>query len=205
MFLSVDPVTAYDSPIDQFHRYRYANNNPYTLVDPDGRAAGLLSKAIKLALKGGDVAATFAGAIEDGRTLFSRDATLGQRAMALGSLATEVVSPVSARDVKAGVNAIQGADKKAAQIAERIGGNSVTVGTSNGHTRYDVAGDAHYSKAEGRDLPTPHATDYKENVIPSGPRAGEVGSVSQVGEVRPVSSGELRAVERALDNRQKVP
>lgn len=36
-FLSVDPVTAYQQPVGQFNRYRYANGNPYTFNDPDGR------------------------------------------------------------------------------------------------------------------------------------------------------------------------
>src|SRR5690606_31106282 len=35
MFLSVDPVTAYSSPVGQFNRYRYANGNPYRYTDPD--------------------------------------------------------------------------------------------------------------------------------------------------------------------------
>jgi RHS repeat-associated protein len=37
MFLSVDPVTAYEQPVGQFNRYRYANGNPYKFTDPDGR------------------------------------------------------------------------------------------------------------------------------------------------------------------------
>ena len=39
VFLSVDPVTAYDQPVGQFNRYRYANGNPYKFTDPDGRDA----------------------------------------------------------------------------------------------------------------------------------------------------------------------
>lgn len=37
VFMSVDPIGTYGSPITQFNRYRYANNNPYSFVDPDGR------------------------------------------------------------------------------------------------------------------------------------------------------------------------
>lgn len=38
IFDSVDPVTAYSSPVANFCRYCYANNNPYKFTDPDGRA-----------------------------------------------------------------------------------------------------------------------------------------------------------------------
>ena len=79
----------------------------------------------------------------------------------------------------------------------------MTVKTGNGNVRYDLKGDAHYSKSAGKDVLTPHATQYKENVIPSGPRAGEVGSKTQVGEIRAVSKGELKAVERVLDERTR--
>lgn len=39
IFLSADPVTAHVSPVVQFHRYRYANGNPYRFIDLDGRRA----------------------------------------------------------------------------------------------------------------------------------------------------------------------
>ena len=37
-FLSVDPVTAMSDPTRFFNRYKYASNNPYKFIDPDGRA-----------------------------------------------------------------------------------------------------------------------------------------------------------------------
>lgn len=39
VFLSVDPVSALGAPPGLFNRYRYANHNPFSLKDPDGRQA----------------------------------------------------------------------------------------------------------------------------------------------------------------------
>lgn len=39
LFLSVDPVTPHGGRPSQFNRYRYANGNPYSFTDPDGRVA----------------------------------------------------------------------------------------------------------------------------------------------------------------------
>ncbi len=39
VFLSTDPVTALQEPVEQFNRYRYANGNPYRFIDADGRQA----------------------------------------------------------------------------------------------------------------------------------------------------------------------
>lgn len=46
IFLSVDPVTAYSEPVEQFGRYRYGNGNPYRFRDPDGRSATLLAPVV---------------------------------------------------------------------------------------------------------------------------------------------------------------
>lgn len=37
IFYSRDPVTALSDPVRHFNPYRYANSNPYTFTDPDGR------------------------------------------------------------------------------------------------------------------------------------------------------------------------
>ena len=52
IFLSVDPVTAYSNPIGQFHRYRYANNNPYSFTDPDGREIRSINSANNQKIEG---------------------------------------------------------------------------------------------------------------------------------------------------------
>lgn len=43
-FMSTDPVGFLDDKPMQFNRYAYANNNPYTYVDPDGEIAAHVGK-----------------------------------------------------------------------------------------------------------------------------------------------------------------
>jgi|GEM_PF-1484747 len=56
LFLSRDPVSPITDPIRQFNRYRYANHNPYSFVDPDGRmgcVASRIAAACQTAIQAG--------------------------------------------------------------------------------------------------------------------------------------------------------
>ncbi len=92
---------------DYFNRYSYTANDPINRIDPDGEFWGVASKVVKVAIKGGDVASVLAGAKQDIGTLTSSNASGWQKLGAAASLATEVFSPVSARDAKAGAKFAQ--------------------------------------------------------------------------------------------------
>ncbi|WP_460733221.1 RHS repeat-associated core domain-containing protein [Lysobacter tyrosinilyticus] len=53
-FLSIDPVAARVTG-DNFNRYSYAGNSPYTFTDPDGREIGLVFKQVNEATNGGPI------------------------------------------------------------------------------------------------------------------------------------------------------
>ena len=50
-------------------------------------------------------------------------------------------------------------------------------------------------------MPTPHGQAYKNNVIPKGPRKGQVGSITKDGDVIPGDAGMLRMVNRYLKSK----
>lgn len=118
-FLSPDPVLPSMFDGSNFNRYAYANNNPYKYTDPDGRAAGLIGKTFKLLKNGGDVASTIAGAVEDAKTIADSSKPVGTRLLAAASLVTEVISPVSARDAKAGYGAISEATRRSQSKSDK--------------------------------------------------------------------------------------
>jgi RHS repeat-associated protein len=103
-FTSVDPLTELQIALfepQRWNRYVYVGNRPLRLVDPDGRGwASALFKVGKAVIKGGSIATEFYGIVDDGRTVIGEDSSLGERAWAVASLASEVMSPVSVKDAK---------------------------------------------------------------------------------------------------------
>ncbi len=119
-FLGVDPSSgSFELGMTgSWNRYSYVYGNPVGNVDPDGKVPwGLIKKGAKVALKGGDVAATFAGLASDVKTVFDSEASGRERLLAGLSAASEVFSPVSGRELKAagGALGVGGAAKRTAR------------------------------------------------------------------------------------------
>jgi RHS repeat-associated protein len=83
--------------------YTYGRNNPLNGVDPTGR--GWITKAVKLIVKGGDVAATVADVVDSAKTLTAVNSTTGERVLAGASILSEFL-PLSIGDAKAAGRAI---------------------------------------------------------------------------------------------------
>lgn len=103
--MSPDPITALENPVGAFHRYRYAEANPFTNSDPDGREcngrgcwvtpqeraaarSGNYKEYYRLAGQGGDAYATRAGEVAtmSGRDAESTALSIGTNARLAGSI-----------------------------------------------------------------------------------------------------------------------
>jgi len=99
-FTTVDPLMGVETALadpQRWNRYSYVGNRPTRVVDPDGR--GWLSTAVKIIIKGGDIAASVSGIIDDYKTITDANSSVGEKILAGLSLASEAL-PISAGDVK---------------------------------------------------------------------------------------------------------
>lgn len=112
-FISGDSVGA--DP-DNFNRFWYANSNPYTYTDPDGRVGKLIRPVIKIFKHGGDVKKagreTLMEIADSASTLVDPSASGFDKGVALFDL----LSPVSAKELKAGGELVRDAVKKADDV-----------------------------------------------------------------------------------------
>jgi len=99
-FTSVDPLMGVETALadpQRWNRYSYVGNRPTRVVDPDGRS--WWSTAIKVVIKGGDIAASVSGIVDDYKTITDDKSSVGEKILAGLSIASEAL-PISAGDVK---------------------------------------------------------------------------------------------------------
>jgi len=138
-FLSIDPVAADPGTGGNFNRYWYANDNPYTFVDPDGEFANFVVKAVvdfglEVAIQ---VATTGevdlgAAAVETAKGLVNPLKTL-QKVQTIAKIAKGGNKAAKAATLAA--NKAKGAkaeDTVAAAMGDAVAGRRVTLEASTG-------------------------------------------------------------------------
>ncbi|MFL9583433.1 RHS repeat-associated core domain-containing protein [Stenotrophomonas sp. AB1(2024)] len=165
VFLSVDPVTAYQKPVEQFNRYRYANGNPYKFKDPDGRQSLP-------------------------RSVYETDWTKPETRQAFRDAASMVADfiPVVG-DVKGGVTAVQ--DPSAVNIAAAVVGLIPVVGDGAGAMARGVASEARVLGAIGEVKNTEKVLTSHGPTIPDYTNSRQVGEIKDTKRVSDTS--QLRA------------
>ena len=154
----------------------------------------------------GDVASVGAGLYETvvGGTVAAGGGalTVSVAGAAVGVPAAAVGSAVAAHGVGISSSGLihlsqnKSAAEMAADLAGRIGKNSVPFETPTTKGHIDLKGKAHFDKATGQEIPTPHVQTRPKHVGPQ----GQVNLGPQTTE--PATKADIRTAEKLVERRQ---
>ena len=135
LFLSVDPVAADGSTGGNFNRYKYAANNPYRFIDPDGRFESSVTRAFER-----DARAVLTGAMSQEKFnthLQARGGGVAVGAVAVTGGVVAIKSGLGAAVLAGAARA--GAAAESASLSTGLAAQRAVNGVANGLRAADTA------------------------------------------------------------------
>lgn len=212
-FTTVDPYLDQSAALvdpQRWNRYAYVSNNPLRYVDPDGREQAVIV-GDKTYMGGVDgmsagneqardqvfnVLVTTVGVVAAAGSGFAA----GGARQAAKEVLQEAVENVTGLPLGGLRGSPKGMSKTATGMADdlsgRIGKNSVPFETPSTKGHIDLRGKAHFDKATGQEIPTPHVQTRPKHVGPQ----GQVNLGPQT--TRPATKADIRTAEKLVERRK---
>jgi hypothetical protein len=94
-------------------------------------------------------------------------------------------------------------DGMARQLSERVGKNTVATNTVSKHVHVDLVGKAHFDKASGKLVPTPHTQTARLNRGPNG--QVNVSTKARDTSIHPATVQDIRMARRIAERQGMIP
>ncbi|HQZ15390.1 MAG TPA: RHS repeat-associated core domain-containing protein [Vicinamibacteria bacterium] len=198
-FTTIDPVFTWQENLEdpqRWNRYAYGRNNPLKYADPDGR---VLVPALLVAWGAVEIGLQIYDSYSTIQTLSDPNASFRDKAISGGGFVLGAIAPGGGYGAagKAVAGKVDDAAKwrkttteMAHELSEKTGKNSVSFETSSVRGHIDLQGKAHFDKATGQRIPTPHVQTRTKHIGPN----GEVNLGPQT--TRPATNADVRTAEK---------